>query len=75
MKRSIVFAALILFVVTVLYMLSRKEFPRIPADGAHVNITEKIKCLECHAPGRESPLKREHPPKDQCLECHKRGGR
>jgi hypothetical protein len=75
MKKSIVFAALVLFVITLLYMLSRKEFARIPADEAHFNITEKTKCLECHAPGLESPLKKEHPPKDQCFECHKRNGR
>ncbi len=72
MKKSIIFAAFILFVVTLLYMLSRGEFARIPADQAHINITETAKCLECHAPDRESPLKKEHPPKDQCFECHKK---
>jgi hypothetical protein len=75
MKKSIVFAAVVLFVIALLYMLSRKEFAQIPADEKHINITEKMKCLECHAPGGEIPLKKEHPPKDQCFECHKRSNR
>lgn len=75
MNKSIIFAAAVLLVVILLYMLSSEEFVQIPADEKHINVTEKIKCLECHAPERESPLKKEHPPKDQCFECHKRSSK
>ncbi|MBI5408177.1 MAG: hypothetical protein HZA14_02285, partial [Nitrospirae bacterium] len=71
MRKNGIFIAIILFIVTLLYMGSRKEFVPIPADKKHINITDKKICLDCHAPDKEAPLKKEHPPKDQCFECHK----
>ncbi len=71
MKKNLIFVAIVLFIATLLYTLSRKEFSPIPADEQHVRINVKEKCLECHAQDRIAPLKKEHPPKDQCFECHK----
>jgi hypothetical protein len=71
MRKNIVFLLLALFIVTLLYMFSRKEFPPIPSDSRHMNITDKILCLDCHGPDKAFPLKKSHPPKDQCFECHK----
>ena len=71
MRKSFIFIAVILTVVTLLYMLSRKEFAQIPFDSKHMNITDKKLCLDCHAPDKAFPLKKSHPPKDQCFECHK----
>ncbi|MBI4848154.1 MAG: hypothetical protein HY808_06185 [Nitrospirae bacterium] len=72
MRKNASFIAIFFFVAVLLYMLSRKEFSPIPADEKHVNVTVKERCLDCHAKDKESPLKKEHPPKDQCFECHKR---
>jgi hypothetical protein len=72
MKKNIVFIVIVLSIAALLYLLSRKEFVRIPADEQHIGVNLKEGCLECHGPGKISPLKKEHPPKDQCFECHKR---
>jgi hypothetical protein len=71
MRNNIFFVAIVLFIATLLYTLSRKEFLPIPADEQHIRINVKEKCLECHDRDRIAPLKKEHPPKDQCFECHK----
>jgi hypothetical protein len=72
-KRDIYFAAIILVLVAVLYVLSisGKKPPAIPPDTVHVAAATKEDCLGCHAEGKSSPLRKEHPPKDQCFECHK----
>jgi len=72
MRKNIVFFVMVLFIVSLLYMFSRKEFVPIPADEQHTGNSTKEMCLECHAQDKVSPLKKEHPPKDQCFECHKR---
>ncbi len=62
-------------VVVVLLFLSStgKKPPFIPRDAAHQGIAAPEGCMTCHAPGRASPLKEGHPPKEQCLVCHKAG--
>ena len=72
MRKNIVFIAIVLSIAVLLYMLSRKEFVLIPADERHIGINLKEECFGCHGPDKISPLKKEHPPKDQCFECHKR---
>lgn len=50
----------------------------VPHDSNHQQfMTMKKKeaervCESCHAPGKESPLPENHPPKYRCLFCHKR---
>lgn len=67
----IVFAAIILLL---LFFLSvRKKAPFIPAGDLHQSVTTNAACGECHAPGKQAPLKESHPPKEQCLICHTRG--
>ncbi|MGA2192470.1 MAG: hypothetical protein ABSG42_03725 [Nitrospirota bacterium] len=65
----------ILGVVIILYALSLTgtKAPKIPPDMTHASITIAADCQGCHSPGKSSPLKKAHPPKDQCFECHKRG--
>ena len=66
----LVFAAAILLL---LFFLSlNKKAPFIPADELHKSSTINAACGECHAPGKEAPLKEAHPPKEQCLICHTR---
>lgn len=71
--RDISFALIILLVVALLYVLSisGKKAPAIPPDAVHVAATTKEDCQGCHGEGKSSPLKKDHPPKDQCFECHK----
>ena len=63
----IVAAAIILFLV----LISGKRAVYVPADAQHAGLTTNAACIECHAPGKEAPLKKDHPPKDECLTCHK----
>lgn len=65
----ILFAAAIL--LGLFFLSSGKKPPLIPSDARHNSITTDAACLECHAPGKQSPLKPSHPPKEQCLTCHK----
>ncbi len=66
----IIFAAAVLLVLFLLSS-SGKKAALIPADGIHKAVTTDAACSECHAPGRVSPLKPSHPPKEQCRICHK----
>ncbi len=72
MKKSL---SLIIFVCSVLLILffisSGEKIPPVPDDDLHRNIGNNGACLECHGPGRRSPLKAAHPPMEQCLICHK----
>ena len=72
-RRDMLFIVGVVLVVAVLYFLSTtgRKAPDIPPDVKHASLTTNQECLDCHAPGRESPLKEKHPPKEQCLECHK----
>jgi len=71
MKNTLTFAAFALAVLLVLFFLSSKrKAPFIPFDDLHKNVTTNAACPECHAPGKQAPLKQNHPPKEQCLICH-----
>jgi hypothetical protein len=50
---------------------SGKKPPFIPPDAVHRAIAAQEGCVACHAPGKQAPLKADHPPKEQCLICHK----
>jgi hypothetical protein len=65
----VIVAALIL--IFLFYLSSSHKVPAVPHDERHKNATTDASCTECHAPGREAPLKAAHPPKEQCLLCHK----
>jgi nitrate reductase cytochrome c-type subunit len=60
-------------IILLLFFLSSsgKKPPMIPSDSAHRGITTQEGCAACHAAGMSSPLKENHPPKEQCLICHK----
>jgi hypothetical protein len=47
-----------------------KHVPVVPADALHLG-TANVVCMECHAPGKQMPLKPRHPLRDSCLDCHK----
>lgn len=71
MKNTLTFAAFVLAVLLVLFFLSSKrKAPFIPLDDLHKNVTTNAACAECHASGKQAPLKQNHPPKEQCLICH-----
>jgi len=71
MKNTLMFIAFVLTVLLVLFLLSsRKKAPLIPSDDLHKNVTTNAACAECHTPGKQAPLKQNHPPKEQCLICH-----
>jgi hypothetical protein len=72
MRNTLIFIIFVLAVVGFLYAISGDRAPRIPEDETHTGLTERVSCLECHAPGKEAELSPTHPPKDQCLLCHKR---
>jgi len=67
---SIVAAAAIIILLVFLSFTGKKP-PFIPADAVHAAITTQEGCIACHAPGKQAPLKADHPPKEQCLICHK----
>lgn len=71
MKKNIIFAAVIICVVGLLYILSLETVVPIPPDENHLGIEEELKCFDCHGAGKEYERKKEHPPKDMCFECHK----
>ncbi len=64
-------------IVLALFFLSSsgRRPTTIPADEFHQGMNKQDGCLNCHAPGRTSPLKERHPPKEQCLVCHRTTGR
>lgn len=71
MKSTWAFLAFVAAVVLALYLISGDRAMYVPGDAQHAGITSDAACRECHAPGKQSPLKETHPPKDQCLTCHK----
>lgn len=71
MKKNLSLIFFILAVVLSLFFLSsRKKAPTMPDNLVHQSATTDIACLVCHAPSKQSPLKENHPPKEQCLTCH-----
>jgi len=72
MMKKLLPVILIFAIIAVLFIISsRQRVPLIPADSLHKNITSNEVCTECHGPGKQAPLKANHPPKEQCLLCHK----
>ena len=57
--RDIFFPAVVIAIILFLVYLSTigRKAPAIPGDAAHVKITDQRACLDCHAPGKVSPLK------------------
>jgi len=73
MKSTWTLAILAALVLIFLYYLSSSHnVPAVPQDERHRNAITNASCSDCHAPGRQAPLKPAHPPKEQCLICHKR---
>jgi hypothetical protein len=74
MKKNLLLFAAAAAVLLLLYVLSSsKKAPAVPDDELHRNAGTNAACGECHAPGKSTPLKETHPPKEQCLICHKTG--
>jgi hypothetical protein len=71
MKSMIGFIIFVLAVLGLLYSISGKKYSRVPDDAAHKGITDYAVCMGCHGPGKQSPLKADHPPKYECFQCHK----
>jgi hypothetical protein len=67
----LIIAAAVLIVVLIFLSSVGKKAPFIPTDNIHDAITTQEGCIACHAPGKQAPLKANHPPKEQCLICHK----
>ncbi|MHB8174580.1 MAG: cytochrome c family protein [Nitrospirota bacterium] len=72
-KRDLLFAAVIVALIIFLYFLSAtaRKPPAMPADAVHAKLTDLRSCPACHGPGKVSPLKQDHPPKEHCFKCHK----
>jgi hypothetical protein len=68
---QLITAAVVIIVVLVFLSSTGKKAPFIPPDNIHSAITSQEDCVTCHAPGKQAPLKANHPPKEQCLICHK----
>ena len=67
-----VFIAVSVVILLALFILSfSKKVPSIPVKALHRDVTTNDSCGVCHGPGKQSPLKDTHPPKEQCLICHK----
>jgi hypothetical protein len=71
MKSSIAFVGFALAVVLILIFLSsRSKVPLVPDDFFHRGVTNNAACTTCHTPGKQAPLQKSHPPKEECLFCH-----
>jgi len=72
MKKNIGIIVFVLAILAFLFLLSnQKKAPLLPGDEAHKQVLSISLCQACHGPGKQSPLKPSHPPKEQCLLCHK----
>ena len=72
MKNNIGIVAIALAILLFLFFLSsRQQAPTLPRDETHKQALSNSLCQTCHGPGKRSPLKPSHPPKEQCLLCHK----
>jgi len=73
MKKTwpLILSAAVIIAVLVILSSSGKKAPPIPPDNIHSTITTQEGCATCHAPGKQAPLKADHPPKEQCLICHR----
>ena len=77
MKKNLPLLIVVVAVLAGLFYLSSTatKAPFIPRDALHSASLTQEGCLACHAPGKQAPLKENHPPKEQCLVCHKSGGK
>jgi len=73
MKSTIAFIIFVLLIVGLLFSISGKRYPRIPADAIHkdIEVNNNAACLECHGAGKKNAVKSTHPPKFECFKCHK----
>ena len=73
MKSTIGFIIFVLLTVGLLFSISGKRYPRIPADVIHrdIAVNNNAACLECHGAGKKYAVKNTHPPKFECFDCHK----
>jgi len=67
----LIIAAAVIIVVLIFLSSTGKKAPFIPSDNIHSAMPTQEVCVACHAPGKQAPLKANHPPKEQCLICHK----
>ncbi len=82
MKKTTVLNILFLLVsaaiLIVLFTAPEETTSHLPKDSDHLQFFPMKKkqaekhCISCHAPGKISPLSKDHPPKYRCLFCHKR---
>jgi hypothetical protein len=73
MKSTWFFVTVSAFILALLLFLSsRTNVPALPHDALHNEASMNGKCLDCHGPGKQRPLKSTHPPKEQCLICHRK---
>ena len=72
MKNNITLIVAALAILAFLFFLSSgKKVPALPGDETHRQVPSNSFSPTCHGPGKQSPLKPSHPPKEQCLLCHK----
>ena len=73
MKSTIGFIIFVLLIVGLLFSVSGKRYPRIPADAIHKDlaVNDTTACMECHGAGKKDAVKDTHPPKFDCFKCHK----
>jgi hypothetical protein len=72
MNKNIIFIAAAAVILIALFVISSgNKVPPIPTDALHKDAATNEACVACHAPGKQSPLKPTHPPKEQCVICHK----
>ncbi|NOY86533.1 MAG: hypothetical protein GXP52_04460 [Deltaproteobacteria bacterium] len=65
------YVAFVVVILAVLFYLSSKKYPFMPADGIHRSLNTNQACLLCHSPKGDAPLGSKHPPKVVCVKCHK----
>ncbi len=75
---NILFALVTATILVVLLSAPEETTSHLPKDTVHLKFYPMKKkeaekyCTSCHAPGKQSPLSADHPPKYRCLFCHKR---
>ena len=71
MKNTLIFVLFVLVVIGLLFSISGKKYPQMPADADHFGISDTTMCWGFHDMGKVYPRKATHPPKFECLKCHK----
>lgn len=70
MIKKLIFPLAVIFLVTLLYLLSTENVVPIPADDTHMALKEEAVCFDCHGEGKAYARQTDHPPKDRCFKCH-----